>query len=174
MKPKLIYITGILLLLTSCRSSLPSYNYKELARAGITLGIDIDLNDYHKLYIESANWIGSPYRHGGNSKHGTDCSGLTSSLYKNVYHIKLPRSTNEQIKVCHRIKKNALKEGDLVFFHGTHSKRKPTHVGIYLKDGNFIHASNSHGVIVSNLNENYYHKYWLSGGRINRKKRLHM
>lgn len=171
MKHKLIYFIGIFLLLTSCKSSAPSYQYRELARAGILLGMDINLEDNHELYLESSKWIGVPYRHGNHSKQGTDCSGLTRSLYKKVYRIELPRSVSEQINVCHRIKKNSLQEGDLVFFHNAKSKYIPTHVGIYLKDEKFIHASNSRGVIVSSLNESYYRKFWLSGGRIKEKKR---
>jgi len=171
MKQRLIYITVIFLLLTSCKSSTLTYKYRELARAGIALGMDIQLKDNHQLYLESAKWMGIRYRYGGNGKHGTDCSGLTCTIYKKVYHIALPHNTNEQLNICQRIKKKSLQEGDLVFFHGTRSKRSPTHVGIYLKDGKFIHASNSRGVIISSLDENYYRKFWLSGGRIQEKKR---
>ena len=64
-----------------------------------------------------------------------------------------------------KIKKNKLQEGDLVFFHNGRKKKKATHVGIYLKNGKFIHASTSRGVIISRLNEDYWQKHWLSGGR---------
>ena len=71
-------------LLGSCRTVAPSYNYQELARASVRLGMDIDMKDNHALYVESANWLGVPYRGGGNTKRGVDCSGLVYSIYKKV------------------------------------------------------------------------------------------
>lgn len=152
---------------TSCRTIAPAYNYRTLAKASIKLGMDIDRTDHHPLYIESARWIGTPYRSGGDNKRGTDCSGLTTQIYKKVYHIRLERSSEEQRKKnCHKIKKKNLKEGDLVFFSNQKKKREATHAGIYLKNNKFIHASTSRGVIISDLDETYYRKTWLSGGRV--------
>ena len=75
---KLIFIlTGLIFILSSCRTSAPRLDYQALARASILLGVDINMEDNHKLYLESAEWIGVPYRGGGDSKRGTDCSGLT-------------------------------------------------------------------------------------------------
>lgn len=160
----ILFTTGILL--ASCSTSAPHYNYKELAKASIRLGMDIDMKDNHQLYVESSKWLGVPYRGGGTSKRGTDCSGFTSNLYKKVYHKKLERSSDDQRKKdCHKISKRNLREGDLVFFHNGRKKRTASHVGIYLKDNKFIHASTSRGVIVSSLNEDYYQKHWLGGGR---------
>ena len=161
------YILFLLpLLLGSCRTIAPQYDYQELARASIRLGIDIDIKDNHALYVESASWLGVPYRGGGTTKRGTDCSGLTSSIYKKVYRKTLERSSDDQRKKdCRKIKKRKLKEGDLVFFHNGRKKRKASHVGIYLKEGKFIHASTSRGVIISRLNEEYWEEHWLSGGR---------
>ena len=150
----LLILNILAVLLASCGTSAPSYNYKELARASIRLNIDIDMKDNHRLYVESAKWLGVPYRGGGNNKRGIDCSGLTSHLYKKVYRKKLERNSDK------------LREGDLVFFHNGRKKRTASHVGIYLKDNKFIHASTSRGVIVSSLNEEYYRKHWLSGGRV--------
>ena len=128
--------------------------------------MDIKMDDNHSLYVEAAGWLGVPYRSGGTNKRGVDCSGLTSSIYKKVYHKKLERSSEEQRKKdCRKISKGKLREGDLVFFHNGRKKKRATHVGIYLKNGKFIHASTSRGVIISNLNEDYWKKHWLSGGR---------
>lgn len=133
--------------------------------------MDIDLDDYHPLYVESAEWIGVPYRYGGNSKNGVDCSGLTCSIYKKVYHKTLRRNSEEQrTKDCKRIAKRKLQEGDLVFFHNGKKKREASHVGIYLKDKKFIHASTGQGVIVSSLEEPYYKKCWMEGGRVRKHK----
>ena len=126
------YILLLLLpiLLGSCRTSAPAYNYQELAKASIRLGIDIDMEDNHALYVESSNWLGVPYRGGGNSKRGVDCSGLTSAIYKKVYQKNLERNSDDQRKKdCRKVKKGKLKEGDLVFFHNGRKKKRATHVG---------------------------------------------
>ena len=162
----LLILGTLAVILASCGTSAPRYNYKELARASIRLGMDIDMKDNHQLYVESAEWLGVPYRGGGNSKRGVDCSGLTSHLYRKVYHKKLERNSDDQLtKNCRKGSKGNLREGDLVFFHNGKKKRVATHVGVYLKNNKFIHASTSRGVIISNLNEDYYRKHWLSGGR---------
>ena len=161
------YILFLLpLLLGSCRTATPRYDYQELARASIRLGIDIDMKDNHALYVESSQWLGVPYRGGGTTKRGVDCSGLTSAIYKKVYRKELERNSDDQRKKdCRKVKKGKLKEGDLVFFHNGRKKKRATHVGIYLKDRKFIHASTSQGVIISTLDEEYWKKHWLSGGR---------
>lgn len=153
--------------LSSCRTHAPRVDYQALAKASIKMKMNIDLNDNHKLYIESASWIGTPYRAGGTSKKGADCSGLTSQLYKSVYRKQLPRSSREQKEASKTVAKRNLKEGDLVFFSTDRSRKKVSHVGVYLKNGKFIHASTSLGVIINSLDEPYYIANWIGGGRIN-------
>lgn len=162
----IVALTGLLMGLSSCHSSAPRLDYKALAQASVRLGVDIKLEDNHKLYINAAEWIGTPYCAGGDSRRGTDCSGLASQLYKKVYRTRLSRSTDGQLKESNKISRRNLREGDLVFFTSRSSRKKVAHVGIYLKDGKFIHASTSQGVIVSNLKEKYYTQYWLCGGRV--------
>ena len=160
-----VFIGGVGLL-SSCKTSTPQLDYVALARASNQLGLDIAFKDNPYLYVESAQWIGTPYRGGGKSKRGVDCSALTQNIYHTVYHKKLKRTTNGQKKQAKRISKRNLQEGDLVFFSSNRSRRKVAHVGIYLKDNLFIHASTSKGVIISSLNSTYYKKHWLHGGRI--------
>ena len=153
-------------LLGSCRTVTPLYDYQELAKASVRLGIDIEMKDNHALYVESASWLGVPYRGGGTTRQGVDCSGLTSAIYGKVYRKELERNSDDQRKKdCKKVKKGKLREGDLVFFHNGRKKKHATHVGIYLKDRKFIHASTSRGVIISTLNEDYWKRHWLSGGR---------
>ena len=84
-----------------------------------------------------------------------------------MYHKKLQRNSDAQrTENCRKISKRQLQEGDLVFFHNGRRKRVANHVGIYLKDGKFVHASTSSGVIVSRLEEPYYRKCWMQGGRV--------
>lgn len=117
-----------------------------------------------KLRKEVEKWIGTPYKSGGSSTKGTDCSGFVSSVYKKVYDIKLPRTSKGMYKNVKKIGKGRLKEGDLVFFRTSGSKI--SHVGIYIGDGYFVHASSSRGVVWSNLSEKYYVKTFAKGGRV--------
>ncbi|WP_307758678.1 NlpC/P60 family protein [uncultured Mediterranea sp.] len=160
-----LLLPALLLCLSSCHTSAPRLDYRALARASVQLGMDIGPKDNHRLYLTAAEWIGTPYRSGGHTKRGTDCSGLTGEIYRKVYRVRLPRSTGEQLAACRKVARRGLKEGDLVFFHNGKSRKKVTHVGIYLKDGKFVHASTSRGVIVSSLDENYWRRCWMRGGR---------
>ncbi len=117
------------------------------------------------LYEFIDEWYGANYHLGGCSKSGIDCSGFAQKLYGEVYGVDLLRTAMEQFKKCKRIKHSKdAEEGDLVFFH-IHS-RHITHVGIYLANDFFVHASTSGGVMISNLNEDYWHKYFAGAGRI--------
>lgn len=155
-----------LLCLTGCRTAAPKLDYRALVRAADRLGVDIGPKDRHALYLEAAQWIGTPYRSGGQSRRGTDCSGFVRQVYKAAYGIDLPRSTDQQMDATSRVRRGKMREGDLVFFHGSR-KRRVNHVGIYLKDGKFVHASTSRGVMVSRLDEDYWDEHWMRGGRIN-------
>lgn len=162
----LFILMGLAAILSSCHTSAPRLDYQALARASILLGVDINIEDNHKLYLEAADWIGAPYRGGGDSKKRTDCSGLVYQIYKKVYRIQVPRNSEELKDKSYKVAKRNLKEGDLVFFSSSRSRKKVAHVGIYLKNGRFIHSSTSRGVIVSRLGEDYYSRHWISGGRM--------
>ena len=155
-----------LLLPSSCRTVAPDLNYQQLAKASIRLGVDIDATDNHALYVEAAKWIGVPHKIGGTTRRGIDCSGFVSQIYRKIYGKKISGSSYAIRKQTQRVRKRNLKEGDLLFFATPSSRRKVAHVGIYLKDKKFVHASLSKGVIVSSLYEPYYKKYWICGGRL--------
>jgi cell wall-associated NlpC family hydrolase len=133
--------------------------------AGI-LGVRPKDLDNAALYKFIDRWYGTNYRLGGCDISGIDCSGFVQKLYSEVYGIDIVRTAIDQFGSCKRIKryKNA-KEGDLVFFR-VHSRKKITHVGIYLANDYFVHASRSQGVIISNLNEEYWQRYFAGAGRI--------
>ena len=78
-------VVSLLIALTSCRSAAPSADYQALARAGIRLGVDIDYDDDRLLYVTAAGWVGVPYRYGGESKRGVDCSGFVRAICCTVY-----------------------------------------------------------------------------------------
>tara|TARA_B110000046_G_C12952794_1_gene380905 strand:- start:460 stop:1005 length:546 start_codon:yes stop_codon:yes gene_type:complete len=115
------------------------------------------------LYEFIDDWYGVPYKYGGTSKSGADCSGFIGQLYSNVYHKSLPRTTKEIDAACSKVSKSSLSEGDLVFFDI--NKKKSSHVGVYLQNNKFVHASTSKGVIISDLNNPYYQKTFSKGGR---------
>ena len=120
-----------------------------------------------KAVVEEAyRWLGVPYKYAGESRKGTDCSGFVMTVYKDVCGIKLPRNSAKQAEYCNKIKKNELQPGDLVFFATGKSKTKVSHVGIYVGEGNIIHASTSRGVTVNNIGENYYTKTYICSGRV--------
>lgn len=117
-----------------------------------------------KLYEYINEWLGVPYKYAGKDKKGIDCSGLTSNLYYNVYKKTISPSTKALIEEVTKIKQSELKEGDLVFFNI--ESTKPTHVGVYLQNNKFVHASSKKGVMISDLNEPYFKKYFMTGGRV--------
>ena len=120
-----------------------------------------------EFYEASARWIGTPYRYGGFSRKGIDCSGLVVKIYQSVYGKGLERSSAGILDTnCRRIKKSNLKPGDLVFFATGKSKRRVSHVGIFIKDGKFIHSSTSRGVIISDLDESYYRRTFVAAGEV--------
>ena len=118
-----------------------------------------------QLYKLIDEWMGTPYRFGGQSKNGTDCSGFAGILYAHTFSIALARRVSDIHQATPLLlKQEELKEGDLVFFDI--GKRKLSHVGVYLTNGKFVHASTSQGVVISDLNMAYYKKYFRCGGRI--------
>ncbi|MBD8346410.1 MULTISPECIES: C40 family peptidase [unclassified Dysgonomonas] len=126
------------------------------------------------LYSEAVAWLKTPYRRGGTSPKGMDCSGLTTTIYKNVFGIKLQRSSRDiSAQDVKDLNKDDLKPGDLVFF-GTSSRKgkRVNHVGVFLGDRRFIHASTSNGVIISSLDEAYYRRTWIKGGRVKQQEKI--
>lgn len=164
----LLYIVLAAFALSSCNSSKRLAGKSEqAARLSSKLGFKVHKKDDLRLYTEASQWLGAPYRYGGKNRAGTDCSGLVGQIYQNVYQISLQRTVDGIAeKDCRKVSKNELKPGDLVFFNTSKGKKGVNHVGLFLKDHYFIHASTSKGVIVSNLRETYYHKNWKKGGRV--------
>ena len=141
----------ISLVLTGC-SSTP---YKYTPATNIALQ---DPATRTKLDKQHREWKGTPYRYGGLSKRGVDCSGFVYLTYRNKFGIDLPRSTEQQSNTGTPISKAHLVAGDLVFFKTGFSKR---HVGIYMGNRKFLHASTSAGVKISSMNNVYWRKkYW--------------
>jgi len=117
-----------------------------------------------KLYAFINDWYGVPYKYAGKDKKGIDCSGLTATLYQSVYQKKISPSTKALAEETKKIKDSDLKEGDLLFFNT--DGKKVSHVGVYLQNNKFVHASTKKGVMISDLNEPYFKKTYLHAGRV--------
>lgn len=116
------------------------------------------------------SYTGTPYKWGGTSKSGMDCSGLLLNSFKSIKY-EIPRTSAEQSKTGKRVSKGDIKKGDLVFFATGKKKKKITHVGLVTEVKGqdhikFIHASSSIGVTESNLNSDYYKKRFRQARRI--------
>ncbi|MCK9210590.1 MAG: NlpC/P60 family protein [Ignavibacteriaceae bacterium] len=116
-----------------------------------------------KMLMEIIRWLNTPYKYGGNTRHGIDCSAFTQTVFKNSLNVSLLRSAREQFTQGEDVEE--LKFGDLVFFN-TRSRVRPGHVGIYLGDKIFAHSSSKLGVIVSSLEEGYYAERFMGGRRL--------
>lgn len=128
------------------------------------LGMDRKENDNEQLYNAIQEWMGTPYKYGGTTKAGVDCSAFVGNIVRQVYKINLHRVANDMLQDVTVVSKDELREGDLVFF--TNSKGRVSHVGIYLRDGMFAHSSTSRGVIISRLSDTYWNKHFHQGGRL--------
>lgn len=128
------------------------------------MGVAVDATSNLKLYKFIYEWIGTPYSYGGNTKRGIDCSAFTKAIYDKVFNTTIRRNSRDIFSMVDPLSKEDLKEGDLVFFKI--KSRSISHVGIYLGDNRFAHASSSRGVVISNLNEPYYSRYFYKGGRV--------
>lgn len=118
-----------------------------------------------RLSEHQAEWKGTRYRLGGNSKSGIDCSGFMQVTFRELFGIHLPRTTTEQAQKGKQIPKSQLRTGDLVFFktgRGPNGK----HVGVYVKNGQFLHASSKKGVIYSDMNSPYWSKVFWQARRL--------
>ncbi|GEM_PF-203721 len=114
----------------------------------------------HLIREEVDEWFGTPHRMGGEDKSGVDCSAFVLAIYRDLFGIDIPRTTSEQVHVGEEISSDELQPGDLVFFR---PGRRSRHVGIYLQNGEFAHASESRGVTISRLDEAYWKRaYWTS------------
>ncbi len=127
--------------------------------------LDVDVESLENLSLFSfiENWFGTRYRMGGTTKKGIDCSAFTSTLLLAVYGFSVPRTAHEQYDITEHINKDGLKEGDLVFFN-THGG--VSHVGLYLENNYFVHSSSSQGVTISSLDDEYYSRKFICGGRV--------
>ena len=133
----------------------------------VMLNTEVELLQNTTLLAKMDEWYGTRYRMGGTTKKGVDCSALVQAIFLGAYAVSLPRTAREQYQVSRRISRTELKEGDLLFFNTTGGI---SHVGIYLQNNKFIHASASKGVTISDLFDPYYVRRFVGAGRVEEKQ----
>lgn len=121
-------------------------------------------NEDLRLLKVAEPWLGVKYKLGGTTKAGIDCSALVCEIYRTAYNVNLPRQSKNIRPAVKSISKNSIKFGDLLFF--SIKSRDISHLGIYLGENKFLHASTSQGVSVALLNKKYWQTYWVSSGRV--------
>lgn len=152
-----VFIIILLLLMAGCSSTPGPVSSPENTVRPDNITIKKRLNQHYVA------WHGVPYKIGGNDKRGIDCSGFVHLTYKKALGVTVPRSTNLLAKTGIHISRKQLVVGDLVFFKTGFAKQ---HVGIYMGDGQFIHASTSKGVMKSSLKSPYWSKHYWKSSRV--------
>ncbi len=152
MKKHLLILSVIILIFTQCKSTKTTVSHHNTVKQKL-----------EKVYKK---YKGVRYRYGGTTSRGFDCSGFVQRAYMDAFQKDLPRTTKAMMKAGKRISKSQLKIGDLVFFHPTH---KYYHVGIYMGNGIFMHASTSRGVMKSRLDMKYWKRSYVTSRRILKK-----
>lgn len=152
---KLVNFLSFLLVLTGCVSNSTKIQTTEASESST-------LHPLHKIEKDLlgfySDWEGTPYRLGGNSRNGIDCSAFVQNAYRSVFEMDVPRTTLGQAKLGKSIKKSDVLPGDLVLFKTSRSAR---HVGVVVNGNKFMHVSEKRGVMISALDNIYWRKkYW--------------
>ena len=156
-------------------SDLPRKNRKAIGielsaplqfKYAILLDVPVEMINDNKLLELIESWYGTRYKFGGDSRQGVDCSGFTRAFMNSYYDVDLSRRSEDQYLQCTKIKKKKLRQGDLVFFKTRGAKGGISHVGVYLCNNKFVHAATSSGVMISDLDEDYYKARYAGGGRV--------
>jgi lipoprotein Spr/probable lipoprotein NlpC len=170
----LLFLFAIIFILSACHSKravmrgepgeivAPQPSIAE--KYSTMMGVDVNSIQNGRLYAFIDQWMGTPYRFGGLDHDGVDCSGLALLLQQQVYGINIPRTTGQQVQIIKRKYEEELQEGDLVFFD--YDGKKFSHVGVYLQNGYYVHASSTKGVIIVKLHDPYTYKYFSRCGSV--------
>lgn len=148
----------ILLTLSGCSTPAKKMSTANAVQTSTPVNLEKTSVVKQNLLAQYRIWEGTPYLLGGNSRRGIDCSGFVQRTYAEKLGHSLPRTTSEQLNAGKYVDIKKLEPGDIVFFKtGT----KTRHNGIYIGNNQFMHASSSQGVTISNLNNGYWYKtYW--------------
>ncbi len=153
---------------TANNISAPASSSIEAANAlqfkyALLLDTEVEQVQNIDLFSMIDEWFGTRYRYGGSTKDGIDCSALMQILYSDAYGVSLPRTAREQFGFSKRISRAEIREGDLIFFNTTGGV---SHVGMYLQNNKFVHASSGNGVTISDLYDDYWMRKFIGVGRV--------
>ncbi|MCK6264963.1 NlpC/P60 family protein [Vibrio sp. ZSDE26] len=152
-----VALISSILFFSGCSSS-PTPSKQPVNQTSTTTLSQHDLKIQQSFLKVHHRWEGVPYRLGGTSFNGIDCSAFVQVAYRDALNVNLPRTTLQQSKIGSSVKYNDAAAGDLVFFKTSRTTR---HVGVYLGNKQFLHASTSRGVIISRVDNPYWaSKFW--------------
>ncbi len=160
----LLFLFSSVIFAQTKKQKTPTLSKQELGKCYQAYNLQPDSAYSPYLYYQVYDWLGSRYKYSGKTKKGIDCSGFVSQIYRTAYCINLSGSSKELWPNVQPVEKTELKEGDILFFKI--KKGQISHVGIYLNNNKFAHASVQSGVIISDLDEEYYKKHFYKGGRV--------
>lgn len=149
--------------LPAAESSEPERRAPGNSEAPVALSVTGMNRVMQQLHSAHNEWQGTPYRLGGTGMNGIDCSAFTQTVYSEFFGASLPRNTRQQLSEGQGVRRNHILPGDLIFFR---TGRRTLHVGIAMENGDFLHASVSRGVMISNLSESYWAGRYLGVRRI--------
>ena len=164
-----IFLTALtfLLLLPGCSTRglkhQQNNHYTQGQEEALVSHNDANTSVKQLLYQQYEKWHFTPYSYGGTTLSGVDCSALVQSVFRDAFGVELPRTTLQQLYVGYRISKSRLQAGDIVFFKTGYNVR---HAGIYIENGNFMHASSTYGVKLSNINKSYWKSRYMQSRRV--------
>ncbi len=120
----------------------------------------------HRNLLNIINsYVGTPYRFGGDSRYGMDCSGFIKTVFLEAYRLELPHNSTQLYQISDAVSEDDLRVGDLVFFD-TNFNNQINHVGIYVGENSFAHASSTRGVVISKMSKQYYQRRFVGAGRV--------
>ncbi|MEA2100072.1 MAG: NlpC/P60 family protein [Campylobacterota bacterium] len=147
----------LIILLGGC-STRGNPSYTKRTNQQLHINLQDNKNITKALYKEYNKWRGTPYKYGGETLNGVDCSSFIQTVYRDAFGLKLPRTTKNQAKVGYKIKRYNSKSGDLIFFKTAYDTR---HTGIIIEKDKFMHTSSKNGVSISSIHNPYWKsKYW--------------
>lgn len=167
----LVILAASLLLvsLSSCKSqkSLSNNTKYDTESSSVYTSNKVKDKVKGKLLEEAYTWIGTPYKYAAAEKGvGADCSGFVMKVFYDAINYSLPRNSAKQAEFCSTVNNDKVQPGDLVFFATGKSAGQVSHVGIMVDTLQFIHASSSKGVVISDLSKPYYRRTFVKFGRV--------
>ena len=164
----------LLLSLSACSSLAPAPRYTKSSGPGTSGSVVAELESRqrggpNRLLRVVDGYLGVPYKWGGTTRAGMDCSAFARAIVRETYGIELPRTSKQMFQLGRHVRtRGDLKPGDLVFFKDTYSGPGISHVGVYVGDGRFAHASSSKGGVITPMDNAYFVKRYAGGRRIDR------